>query len=171
MRFLSTLLPLSRPALWRGLEEGVIDLIVSDHSPAPASLKLAGNGDFAEAWGGIASLQLGLPIVWTEARRRGIRLERVVEWMATAPARRVGLSSKGAIEVGRAADLAVVAPDESFRVDAAALEHRHPISPYDGRELVGRVRATYLAGEPVDREAPRGRLLRRAGSKGGGDVA
>lgn len=161
----------NRDELWRGLAEGVIDFVVSDHSPAPASMKLAGNGDFGEAWGGIASLQLGLPIVWTEARRRGIRLERVIEWMSTAPARRVGLVSKGAIEVGRAADLAVVAPDESFRVDAAALEHRHAISPYDGRELVGRVRATYLAGEPVDREAPRGRLLRRAGSEGGGDVA
>ncbi|TYL52674.1 allantoinase AllB [Agromyces mariniharenae] len=152
----------NRDALWRGLEEGVIDLVVSDHSPAPAALKLAGDGDFAEAWGGIASLQLGLPIVWTEARRRGIRLEQVVEWMSTAPARRVGLSSKGAIEVGRAADLAVVAPDAVFTVDAAALEHRHPISPYDGRELVGVVRATYLAGEPVDREVPRGRLLQRA---------
>ena len=91
--------------------------------------------------------------------------------MSAAPARRVGLSGKGAIEVGRAADLAVVAPDEAFTVDAAELEHRHPISPYDGRELVGRVRTTYLAGEPVDREAPRGRLLRRARSEGGGDVA
>ncbi|MGR0220696.1 allantoinase AllB [Agromyces sp. ZXT2-6] len=166
----------NRDALWRGLEADVIDLVVSDHSPAPASLKLAGDGDFAEAWGGIASLQLGLPLVWTEARRRGIRLERVVDWMSTAPAHLVGLGSKGAIEVGRAADLAVVAPDESFTVDAAALEHRHPVTPYDGRELVGVVRATYLAGEPVDRGAPRGRLLRpdlrRAESEGGpGDVA
>lgn len=158
----------NRDELWRGLVDGVIDFVVSDHSPAPAALKLAGNGDFAEAWGGIASLQLGLPIVWTEARRRGIRLERVVEWMATAPARRVGLTGKGAITEGGAADLAVVAPDEAFTVDAAALEHRHPITPYDGQELVGVVRATYLAGEPVDRTVPRGRLLRRAQSEGGG---
>lgn len=158
----------NRDELWRGLVDGVIDFVVSDHSPAPAALKLAGDGDFAEAWGGIASLQLGLPIVWTEARHRGIRLERVVEWMATAPARRVGLTGKGAITEGGAADLAVVAPDEAFTVDAAALEHRHPITPYDGRELVGLVRATYLAGEPVDRTVPRGRLLRRAQSGGGG---
>lgn len=162
----------NRDELWRGLAAGVIDFVVSDHSPAPAELKLAGDGDFAEAWGGIASLQLGLPIVWTEARHRGIRLERVVEWMSAAPARRVGLASKGAIAEGRDADLAVVAPDEAFTVDAAALEHRHPITPYDGRELVGVVRATYLAGEPVDRTAPRGRLLRRAESEGGaGDGA
>jgi allantoinase len=166
----------NRDALWRGLESGVIDLVVSDHSPAPASLKLAGDGDFAVAWGGIASLQLGLPIVWTEARRRGIRLERVVDWMSTAPARFAGLAAKGAIEVGRAADLAVFAPDESFTVDAAALEHRHPVTPYDGRELTGVVRATYLAGERVDRAVPLGRLLRadpgRAQSEGGpGDDA
>ena len=157
----------NRDGLWAGLESGTIDFVVSDHSPAPASLKLAGDGDFAEAWGGIASLQLGLPIVWTEARRRGIPLARVVEWMSAAPARRVGLGGKGAIAEGFAADLAVVAPEATFTVDAAALEHRHPITPYDGRELVGVVRATYLAGAPIDRAEPRGRLLRRAQSEGG----
>ena len=162
----------NRDELWRGLASGVIDFVVSDHSPAPAALKQAGDGDFAEAWGGIASLQLGLPIVWTEARQRGIPLARVVEWMSTAPAARVGLASKGAIAEGFAADLAVVAPEATFTVDAAALEHRHPITPYDGRELAGVVRETYLAGEFVDRTVPRGRLLRRAESEdGAGDVA
>ena len=157
----------NRDALWQGLESGTIDFVVSDHSPAPAELKLAGDGDFAEAWGGISSLQLGLPLVWTEARRRGIPLARVVEWMSAAPARRVGLVAKGAIAEGRAADLAVFAPDARFTVDAEALEHRHPITPYDGRELAGVVRATYLAGVPVDRAEPRGRLLRRAESERG----
>lgn len=152
----------NREALWQGLESGVIDFVVSDHSPAPASLKRAGGGDFAEAWGGIASLQLGLPLVWTEARGRGIRLERVVDWMSAAPARRVGLTDKGRIAEGAAADLAVFAPDATFTVDAAALEHRHPITPYDGRELTGVVRGTYLAGVEVNRSIPRGRLLRRA---------
>ena len=151
----------NRDALWRGLDEGVIDFVVSDHSPAPASMKFAGDGDFAEAWGGIASVQLGLPLVWTEARGRGIALARVVEWMSQAPARRVGLNSKGAIAPGNAADLVVFAPDEPFTVDAEALEHRHPITPYDGRELTGVVRSTLLAGEPFDRTVPRGRLLRR----------
>jgi allantoinase len=126
-----------------------------------------GGGDFAEAWGGIASLQLGLPLVWTGARDRGIPLERVVEWMSDAPARRVGLTAKGRIAEGAAADLAVFAPDASFTVDAAALEHRHPVSPYDGRELTGVVRATYLAGVRIDRSTPRGRLLRRAESEDG----
>ncbi|MCD2442916.1 allantoinase AllB [Agromyces sp. SYSU K20354] len=151
----------NRDALWRGLESGIIDFVVSDHSPAPAAVKFAGDGDFVEAWGGIASLQLGLPLVWTEARGRGIGLTQVVEWMSQAPARRVGLNAKGAIAAGRAADLVVFAPDELFTVDAETLEHRHPISPYDGQELTGVVRSTLLAGEPVDRSAPRGRLLRR----------
>ncbi|WP_430645340.1 amidohydrolase family protein [Agromyces sp. GXS1127] len=174
----------NRDALWQGLRAGVIDAVVSDHSPAPAAMKLAGGGDFAEAWGGIASLQLGLPVVWTEARRRGIGLEQVVEWMGTAPARLVGLAGKGAIAEGADADLVIVAPDEAFTVDAAALHHRHPITPYDGRALVGAVRATYLGGVPVALAGaadpvgpavgavPRGRLLRRARSEGGpGDVA
>ncbi|AWB96053.1 allantoinase [Agromyces badenianii] len=157
----------NRDALWQGLVDGVIDFIVSDHSPAPPELKRAGGGDFAEAWGGIASLQLGLPLVWTEARRRGIPLARVVEWMSTAPARRVGLAAKGGIVEGAAADLVVVAPDASCVVDAALLEHRHPMTPYDGRELFGVVRAVLLAGAPIERENPRGRLLRRDTSEPG----
>lgn len=151
----------NRDALWRGLEEGTIDFVVSDHSPAPASMKLAG-GDFAEAWGGIASLQLGLRVVWTEARRRGMPLERVVGWMSTASARTVGVDGKGEISVGGAADLVVFAPEAESTVDAARLEHRHPITPYDGRVLAGAVREAYVAGERVDPAAPRGRLLRRA---------
>ncbi|WP_438854552.1 allantoinase AllB [Agromyces sp. M3QZ16-3] len=159
----------NRDALWQALEDGVIDAIVSDHSPAPASVKFAGDGDFAVAWGGIASLQLGLPVVWTEARRRGIRLERVVEWMSAGPARLIGLdgAGKGGIREGADADLAILAPDEAFTVDAAALHHRHPITPYADRELVGVVRATYLAGREVDGTVARGRLLRRARSDGG----
>ncbi|KQM82717.1 allantoinase AllB [Agromyces sp. Leaf222] len=152
----------NRDALWHGLEQGVIDFVVSDHSPAPAELKHAGDGDFEAAWGGIASLQLGLPLVWTEARRRGIPLARVVEWMSTAPARRVGLTTKGRIAEAGAADFAVVAPEATFTVDGEALEHRHPMTPYDGRELAGVVRSAFLAGTPIDRSTPRGRLLRRA---------
>nr|WP_253820927.1 allantoinase AllB [Agromyces terreus] len=151
----------NRDALWQGLERGELDFVVTDHSPATPELKFAGDGDFVEAWGGIASLQLGLPVVWTEARRRGIPLTRVVEWMSAAPARRVGLTAKGRIAVGAAADFAVFAPDARFTVDARALEHRHPVTPYDGRELTGEVRRTYLAGAPIDREHARGRLLRR----------
>ncbi|GAA5155121.1 hypothetical protein GCM10025768_27460 [Microbacterium pseudoresistens] len=153
----------NRGALWKGLEDGVIDYIVSDHSPSTPEMKYAGDGDFSIAWGGIASLQLGLPVVWTEARRRGIPLERVVALMSQAPADRVGLRDKGRIVQGAAADFAVFAPEETFTVDARVLSHRHPITPYDGRELTGVVRASYLAGERIDPQVPRGRLLRNDG--------
>ncbi|MFY9712755.1 MAG: allantoinase AllB [Microbacterium sp.] len=151
----------NRDELWRGIADGTIDFVVSDHSPSTPEMKYAGDGDFAVAWGGIASLQLGLPLVWTEARRRGLALEHVVALMAEKPAARVGLADKGSIREGNAADFVVFAPAETFTVDAATLAHRHPITPYDGRELSGVVRTTYLAGLPVERDVPRGRLLRR----------
>ncbi|WP_299922497.1 allantoinase AllB [uncultured Nocardioides sp.] len=152
----------NRDALWQALADGDIDLVVSDHSPCTADLKHRDTGDFADAWGGIASLQLGLPVVWTGARERGVPLTDVVRWMATAPARRVGLAGKGEIAVGADADLCVFAPDEERVVDPAALHHKNPVTPYARRTLTGTVRATWLRGRPVDLAAgPRGRLLRR----------
>ncbi|MGV2985436.1 allantoinase AllB [Microbacterium sp. AGC85] len=151
----------NRDELWRGLAEGTIDFIVSDHSPSTPEMKFAGDGDFSLAWGGIASLQLGLSLVWTHALERGFSLEHVVSLMAERPAARVGLADKGRIFEGGAADFAVFAPEETFTVDARRLAHRHPITPYDGQQLTGIVRTTYLAGAPVASDAPRGRLLRR----------
>lgn len=149
----------NRDRLWAALATGDIDFVVSDHSPCTALLK---HGDFAEAWGGIASLQLSLPVVWTAARARGHTLADVVRWMATAPAQRVGLAGKGEIAAGYDADLCVLAPDAAFTVDAAGLQHKNAVSPYDGRTLTGTVRRTWLRGVPIDLAAPpRGRLLRR----------
>jgi allantoinase len=151
---------INREALWRGLEAGVIDCVVSDHSPCPASMKES--GDFGEAWGGIASLQLGLPAVWTVASKRGRSLDDIVRWMSSAPAALAGLPSKGAIEPGRDADLVAFDPDETFIVDAAALRHRHPVTPYHGQKLTGSVRQVWLRGTPVtDETSPSGRLLVR----------
>jgi allantoinase len=143
--------------LWRGLRDGVIDAVVSDHSPSPLDLK---SGGFATAWGGVSSLQLGLPVVWTAARSRGIGLPEVVRWMATGPARISGLSGKGAIVAGAAADLVAFAPEEEFTVVAEDLAHRHPITPYAGKRLHGVVRQVWLGGAPIG-EHPTGRLLRR----------
>ncbi|HET8684594.1 MAG TPA: allantoinase AllB [Micromonosporaceae bacterium] len=151
----------NRDALWQGLASGVIDCVVSDHSPCPPDLKRPDTGDFAAAWGGIASLQLGLPVVWTQARQRGHPLADVVRWMARRPAQLVGLAGKGRIAIGCDADLVAFAPDGETEVDPAALHHRHPVTPYAGARLAGAVRATWLRGEPVD-GTPRGRLLSRA---------
>jgi allantoinase len=150
----------NREALWQALGDGLIDCVVSDHSPSTVALKRLDTGDFAAAWGGIASLQLGLPAVWTEARPRGFSLADVAGWMAAGPARLVGLTGKGRLEPGAAADLVCFAPDEPFTVDAAQLKHKNPITPYAGRQLTGSVRQTWLAGTPVA-DHPTGRLLRR----------
>jgi allantoinase len=147
----------NQDALWGGLVAGDIDFVVTDHSPSTADLKVA---DFATAWGGIASLQVGLAAVWTAARERGVSLADVVRWMATAPADRVGLPRKGRIAVGADADLAVFAPEESFVVDVARLHHKNQVSAYAGRTLQGVVRRTFLAGQEIGDEA-RGRLLAR----------
>ena len=116
--------------LWAALKADVIESVVTDHSPAPPDLKEIDSGNFLTAWGGIASLQLRLPIVWTEARERGVPLEKAVSWLSAAPARLAGLARKGAIEVGRDADLAIFDPDAEFIVDPAALFHRHRVTPY-----------------------------------------
>lgn len=148
--------------LWEALTEGDIDLVVSDHSPSTADLKRFDTGDFGTAWGGISSLQVGLPAMWTQARRRGVPLTDVVRWMATNPADRVGLTTKGRIAVGADADLVVLAPDEEWDVDVARLRHRNRVSAYAGQHLTGVVRSTWLRGVQVTDEAPpRGRLLER----------
>ncbi len=141
-----------REALWSGLLAGEIDQIASDHSPCPPSLKRSagGRGDFFEAWGGIASLQLALPAVWTWARSRGAGPEQLARWMSRAPARLAGLDGrKGEIGEGRDADLVVWDPEASFEVNPAALRHRHAVSPYAGRRLFGVVRATYVGGRLI----------------------
>ncbi|CAI3797073.1 allantoinase AllB [Pseudarthrobacter sp. MM222] len=153
----------NRELLWKGLQDGTIDCVVSDHSPSTLDLKDLEHGDFAVAWGGVSSLQLGLPLMWTEARQRGIPLERVVEWMAARPAGLARLTNKGQLALGYDADFSVFAPEEAFVVDAAKLKHKNPITPYDGRTLVGVVRRTFLRGREVDGRTPGGKLLRRGG--------
>ncbi|MGT2461862.1 allantoinase AllB [Sinomonas atrocyanea] len=151
----------NRELLWQGLEEGIIDCIVSDHSPSTIDLKDLENGDFAVAWGGISSLQLGLAIIWTEARQRGIPLEKVVEWMGSRPAKLARLQRKGTLAPGYDADLAIFAADEAFIVDADKLHHKNHITPYQGKPLSGVVRRTFVRGTEVDFSEPKGQLIRR----------
>lgn len=140
----------NRDALWSALLQGVIDFVITDHSPCLPSLKLADSGDFEAAWGGIASLQLGLPAVWTEARRRGAGLSDLFRWMSAAPAEFAGLGmKKGQISAGFDADLLVWGPEEELVVSPEQLFFKHKVSPYLGRKLQGRVHTTLLRGSCV----------------------
>ncbi|TGY81500.1 allantoinase AllB, partial [Cellulomonas shaoxiangyii] len=144
--------------LWEAVADGTVDAVVSDHSPAPAALKRvpadapAGTpdaGDFGRSWGGIAGLQLGLPVVWTAARARGLTLAQLLPLLTTGPAGVAGLPDAGRIAVGAPAHLLAFAPDAPLHVDATRLEHRHPVCPYDGTTLTGAVRTVWLRGDRI----------------------
>ena len=157
----------NREQLWEGLANGTIGLIVSDHSPCPGEMKLRESGDFMKAWGGIASLQLRLPVIWTEAQRRRFSLLDVTKWLCANPAKQVSLDSrKGSIAVGNDADLVVWNPDQQFTVAATALHHRHKITPYNGEPLLGVIEKTFLRGQKIYdvghfADVPHGQMLLR----------
>jgi allantoinase len=140
----------NREQLWEALRDGTIDMIVSDHSPCPPEMKLPEQGDFMKAWGGISSLQLRLPVVWTEASARGFTIANLLEWLCSAPARQVGLAQKkGSISVGCDADLVIWNSEREFQVSPENLHHRHKLTPYQGEVLRGVVEKTFLRGEMV----------------------
>ena len=157
----------NREQLWQGLKDGVIDMVVTDHSPCPPAMKRREEGDFRSAWGGIASLSIALQVMWTEAKRRGFSLRHLARWMGEKPAWLAGSSSrKGRLAAGCDADFVVFDPDAEFTVTAERLHHRHKVSPYLGETLRGRVKRTYLRGRlvyhdgefvgvPAGRELPR----------------
>jgi len=157
-----------REKLWEGLRCGTIDTIGSDHSPCPPEMKHLDSGDFMAAWGGIGSVELTLPVVWTGAVERSIAIEQVFQWLSTRPAELFGLADrKGRIAVGCDADLVVFDPDLRWSVVGLALHQRHKVSPYDGVRLRGRVHRTYLRGslmilDSTAVESPRGKLLAAA---------
>ena len=140
----------NRERLWGALSDGTIDMVVSDHSPCPPEMKRRPEGDFLKAWGGISSLQFRLPVVWTEARRRGHTFRDLARWLSREPARLAGLfGRKGAITPGRDADLVIFDPDATFRVTPETNQHRHKLTPYDGMDFQGVVEATYLRGTRI----------------------
>lgn len=135
--------------LWAGLRAGIIDCVVTDHSPCVPALKRLSEGDFMAAWGGIASLQLGLRSVWTAAHARGIPITQVMGWMSAATANFLGHGDRGVIRVGASADFVAFRPEPSHRLAAQELLHRHPTSPWVGRSLHGEVVGTWLRGTRI----------------------
>ncbi|HEX8880623.1 MAG TPA: allantoinase AllB [Candidatus Acidoferrum sp.] len=153
--------------LWQALRDGTIDLVATDHSPCPREMKRLEEGDFRSAWGGIASLSVALPVMYTEACTRGFALGDIARWMAEGPAKLAGCDSrKGRLAAGYDADFVVFDTESEFRLTEERLYYRHPLSPYLGEKLRGVVRATYLRGSPVFAEGsfpgkPIGREYRR----------
>lgn len=140
----------NREQLWQGLREGVLDLVATDHSPCPTEMKRLSERNFRTAWGGIASLSLALPVMWTEASARGFTLADITRWMAESPARLAGCPSrKGRLAKGFDADFVVFEPEAEFIASAEHLHYRHRVSPYLGETLRGRVKATYLRGNCI----------------------
>jgi allantoinase len=158
----------NREKLWQALADGTLDFIATDHSPCPPEMKKKDTGDFMAAWGGIASLELSLPAVWTSALERGYPVERLAAWLCSEPARLAGLEKrKGKIAKDFDADLVIWDPNAKFRVEPERLQQRHKLTPYAGRELSGVVTATYLRGRKVfDRgefaSGPTGAILKRS---------
>ncbi len=157
----------NRERLWQGLKDRIIDLVATDHSPCPPEMKRLDEGSFKTAWGGIASLSLALPVIWTEASRRGFALTDLTRWMCEEPARLAGCSArKGRIAEGFDADFVIFEPEAEFVVTKDRLHYRHPVSPYLGEKLRGVVKATYLRGQLVFRDGEffdeaRGREIQR----------
>jgi allantoinase len=136
--------------LWQGLRDGIIDLVATDHSPCPPEMKRLAEGNFRSAWGGIASLSLALPLMHTEASKRGFSLSDIANWMSEAPATLAGCGTeKGRLARGHHADFVVFDPESEFLVSEDRLHYRHPVSPYLGEKLRGVVKATYLRGRKV----------------------
>lgn len=157
----------NREQLWKALRDGTIDMVVSDHSPCPPEMKVREQGDFMKAWGGISSLQLRLPLMWTEASARGFTINQLAEWLCAAPARQVGLAPvKGSISVGGDADIVIWNPEREFLVAPGLIQHRHKLTPYAGQTLRGVVEKTFLRGQMVydggEFGEPKGQLLFRA---------
>ncbi|MBK8465389.1 MAG: allantoinase AllB [Chloracidobacterium sp.] len=144
----------NREKLWEAVADGTIDMVVSDHSPCTPALKLQESGDFMDAWGGIAALQFGLPVMWTNLKARGFGLADLTRLMSAQPAKLAGLDQrKGKLAAGYDADIVIWNPEAEFKVVPEIIEHRHKLTPYSGMELIGKIETSYVGGNKVFEDA------------------
>ena len=144
----------NRKKLWQGLKNGIIDFVATDHSPSTLDLKEIESGNLMKAWGGISSLQLLLPALWSAARNEGCTIQDIARWTSTTPASFLGLSDIGELKKGMKANIVIWDPEEEFCVDVNELYHKNPCTPYDGFKLFGVVKATYLNGANISGSKP-----------------
>ena len=155
----------NREHLWQAITDGRLDFIVSDHSPCTPELKHIDAGDIEKAWGGISALQFGISLIWTEAKERGFTLIDIARLMSSETAKFAGLDTvKGSIKVGNHADFLVFDPHAEFTITNEMIKHRHNITPYAGRKVIGQVEHTFVRGHHVYQQdqfinAPKGRPL------------
>jgi allantoinase len=135
--------------LWQALKNGIIDFVATDHSPSTPDLKELISGNFMKAWGGISSVQLALPVLWTAAKNRNCTYADLAKWLSENPAKLIGKEhKKGKIAIGYDADL-VIWSDKKFNVLPENIHHKHKITPYLNKELYGIVEQTFLGGIKV----------------------
>jgi len=134
-------------ALWKTLLDGTIEIVASDHSPAPPDMK---TGAIMQAWGGIAGVQSTLAVLLEQGYfRRELPLERIAKLTAATPAQRFRIARKGSLAPGNDADLTLVDLQESYTLQTGDLQQRHAISPYIGSTFRGIVRRTVRRGETI----------------------
>ncbi|XP_031328413.1 uncharacterized protein LOC116159615 isoform X1 [Photinus pyralis] len=151
--------------LWQAIKNGLLDMVVSDHSPCTSDLKCLESGNFMQAWGGISSLQFDLSLFWTQVKQHGLSIFDINKYMTYMPAKLVGLHNvKGQIATNYDADFVIWDPHSIIHVEPEMIQHKNKITPYLGKNLYGKVLKTVVRGHVVyDNEKfvnkPNGKLI------------
>jgi allantoinase len=136
--------------LWKALLNDEFNFLASDHSPAPPERKQLEEGDFFKAWGGISGLQFTLPVLFSEGKKRGLTLEKLISLLTENPAQFLGLEhQKGKLQEGFDADITIWDDSETFTITEETIQHKHKATPYLNETLFGKVIHTFVNGVKV----------------------